>query len=736
MLDQIPLSYYALSGLFNFAASLALAIFILSRNPKSAVNRIFSICVLVAAGWGIFHFLWLSTIETSYLADFYLRSVMLFVILTPVTFTHFIVTLLKVNFPKKINIANYIVSFLFCIAAYTRFFANDMDSILVFPYWLKTGPIFHYHLIHFLANVIYSHFLMLRAIRNSSGITRKKVLYVFIGTGIGYAVGILNYLPWYRIPIPPFLNPLASIYVATVTYAIIRHRLMDIEVIIKKATIFAGLFVFSMSVMGIFTAIGKYLLEDILGWGNMLSTLFSIVIILLAYRPLDNWLTNVTDKFLFQKEIDNRLLLLEFMDDVSTELDIDNIVSSTEFIMSERIRTEKTLFCLLDTDSDSYKSIGIIDGLYLKPESPIIKQAKESLDPIYLYGNNLPHDLVEIMKQMKIEVILPLSRRDRFLGVILMGKKISGREYKDDDLDLYKHVASSIAKAIINTYTMQEKVETKADIYVAGLSDGTSHQYNNKFQTISGPVEIRNMQHELILKELNKHSSEEKIRLLTDECRKFFEQNNDVLQHCSDGGEIADSILILTRPERRKKTCKMNDIQKCLPNGINFFRMYFSRNPERIKCLEIAHAIEGAIPKTYSSLAIMTDVIATGIHNSHDSIEKRQTHEKDYVGKIHLTCSYKKESNIIRFTIQDNGVGIRKENMKYIGTPGFTTKGTSHQKAGYGMGVYMMKQLVKIHKGKLFYESEEGNGATCIIDIPVMDKPLKENVETENGEKK
>ena len=52
---------------------------------------------------------------------------------------------------------------------------------------------------------------MLRALKHQSGIFRNQVLYVFIGTSIGYAAGVLNYFPWYRLPIPPFLNPLVSV---------------------------------------------------------------------------------------------------------------------------------------------------------------------------------------------------------------------------------------------------------------------------------------------------------------------------------------------------------------------------------------------------------------------------------------------------------------------------------------------------------------------------------------------
>jgi len=248
MIERIPLAYYAFSGLLNFIASFMLAIFVLYKNPKLRVNRIFFVFALVAACWGLFHFLWLSTLENVSLADFYLRTVMLFVIFIPASFTHFILDFLKVDNNGKINASNYLVSLVIGSTVYTQLFAKNMGTFLVFPFWLEPGPIFHFHLIHFLCNIIYSHILMVRAIKHHSGIFRNQIFYVFVGTAIGYTAGVLNYCPWYRISIPPFLNPLVSIYVAFATYAIVKYRLMDIKVAITRAGIF--IFVYGL-VLGV-----------------------------------------------------------------------------------------------------------------------------------------------------------------------------------------------------------------------------------------------------------------------------------------------------------------------------------------------------------------------------------------------------------------------------------------------------------------------------------------------------
>src|SRR5258706_9975632 len=51
---------------------------------------------------------------------------------------------------------------------------------------------------------------------------------------IGYFGGATNWPVWFRINIPPYLNSLIAVYGPIIAYAIVKHRLMDIQVIIKK----------------------------------------------------------------------------------------------------------------------------------------------------------------------------------------------------------------------------------------------------------------------------------------------------------------------------------------------------------------------------------------------------------------------------------------------------------------------------------------------------------------------
>lgn len=72
--------------------------------------------------------------------------------------------------------------------------------------------------------------------------------------------------------------------------------------------------------------------------------------------------------------------------------------------------------------------------------------------------------------------------------------------------------------------------------------------------------------------------------------------------------------------------------------------------------------------------------------------------------------------NFVLVTVKDNGPGIPKEIQEKIWVSFFTTKGGS---GGTGLGLSAVMQIVDQHGGKIWLESETGNGATFFVRLPV-----------------
>jgi signal transduction histidine kinase len=73
-------------------------------------------------------------------------------------------------------------------------------------------------------------------------------------------------------------------------------------------------------------------------------------------------------------------------------------------------------------------------------------------------------------------------------------------------------------------------------------------------------------------------------------------------------------------------------------------------------------------------------------------------------------------SQVVKIAISDNGNGIPKDIVDKIFQPFFTTKPTGQ---GTGLGLSLSYDIIKAHGGELKVETEEGEGTTFRIVIPV-----------------
>ncbi len=90
-------------------------------------------------------------------------------------------------------------------------------------------------------------------------------------------------------------------------------------------------------------------------------------------------------------------------------------------------------------------------------------------------------------------------------------------------------------------------------------------------------------------------------------------------------------------------------------------------------------------------------------------------------GKIKITLD-NDEKNVI-FKIEDSGVGIPKSQQDRIFTKFFRAENVTRMETdGTGLGLYTIKNIVRAHKGQIWFESEENKGTTFYFTIPINNK--------------
>ena len=94
-----------------------------------------------------------------------------------------------------------------------------------------------------------------------------------------------------------------------------------------------------------------------------------------------------------------------------------------------------------------------------------------------------------------------------------------------------------------------------------------------------------------------------------------------------------------------------------------------------------------------------------------NSIEAQDENKQSFI-KIYT----KNTNKNIQIFVEDNGVGISRENLKKISEPFFTTK-----QNGTGLGVLLSKEIIEAHGGKLEYKSKENIGTTVKITLPIIE---------------
>lgn len=172
-----------------------------------------------------------------------------------------------------------------------------------------------------------------------------------------------------------------------------------------------------------------------------------------------------------------------------------------------------------------------------------------------------------------------------------------------------------------------------------------------------------------------------------------------------------EKVLQLSLYENQKANLRMQEIDanELISGVIHTFALKVEKNGGKI-----ISSFQAEDPIINVDEMHFTNVI----FNLMDNAVKYRRSDAD----LELNIRTWNEANRLCISIQDNGIGIKKEDLKKIFEKFYRVHtGNLHDVKGFGLGLAYVKKIIDDHKGSITAESELGIGTTFIIRLPLID---------------
>jgi len=136
--------------------------------------------------------------------------------------------------------------------------------------------------------------------------------------------------------------------------------------------------------------------------------------------------------------------------------------------------------------------------------------------------------------------------------------------------------------------------------------------------------------------------------------------------------------------------------------------------------------------KTRTDDACLVPGNETALEQIAGNILKNAVHYTPAEGRIEIIVR-RSSGAYAEFIVKDSGIGISRKNIFHIFEPFYRVdRSGAHLRDGNGLGLTMVSELVKMHKGKITIRSALGRGTSVTILLPLSEK--HKNRETENAD--
>jgi diguanylate cyclase (GGDEF)-like protein/putative nucleotidyltransferase with HDIG domain len=367
----------------------------------------------------------------------------------------------------------------------------EVSGDKLYPVYGKTVLLVGLPLIVFLVRGV--HILRKRLKTVDNPVLYNQIISIFLGIGALSVFTLASFLPVGReFPIAHFGNIINAFILS---YAVIRHQLVDIRIVLRQSTAWLCL-----AVMGTLTFwLLLMVLHSIFNFqmdllASSIATAVAFFVAIFIYKVRDQ-LFKMMGRAFKGSSYEYLQRLNEFTNRIHNVFSLKEQGAELLSLIIKALNIKQACLLFPEAGSEEFKTQFVepkegdnpLFNLRFRAGNPIIKHLereqkslhRESLNILPAFLGLWPQEKADI-ESKKIAMFIPLISRDRLIAILVLGDKKSGK-YSLEDLSVIENVTSRVAVSMEKEYLREQLREREEELSVI----------NNSSVILSSSLEIQ-----------------------------------------------------------------------------------------------------------------------------------------------------------------------------------------------------------------------------------------------------
>ncbi len=721
------MDYFAFSALFNFVVSSLLGVFVLYKNTRARVNRSLFFLCSTAAWWSGFYFLWQTTNSTG-AALIWTKLLMLGAIWIPYTYIKVIFIFLENEHRHKILLRLvYIMSLILSALIPTSLIVSHISPVYGFLLWPKPGPAYIPFLSVFIMMILYGMHVSYQESKSLPYDKKKQLKIILVGMAVSLIAGSTNYFLWYDIPIKPYGNILASVYVVTMVYAIIRHQVMDIKLTLRGWSVY----VTSLSSIVLFALVIQHMVHLVFPLVDEFWLSFALITASVSVHPIvKRHAYRVANKYFFSSLYDSNEVIAKLSNKLLSVLEIGRLYQTINSTITETFHTKSVSILTFDKKTGEFavsfnngfdiynEERGFINAVLTSiplrhNECVIVENIRASAQ-----ASGKDKKLLNLLNKYGVEIMVPLNIKDDLIGIIVLGPKESKDSYNKEDIQVLEVIRAQTSIALENALLYAETLQSERQL------EQKVKSRTRDLQQKSDELVAANKR----LKQLDAAKTEflsiasHQLRTPLSGIKGYVSMMNDGDFGAFKPGQKEILMRVGTEVDRLVRLVQVFlDVSRIESGRLNISKKEFNfvdlvkETVEELKPTADSKKIKLTHKGRKKTILIeadrdkLKDVLVNLIDNA-----------VKYTPKGSVWTEIEDSDSSVKFQVRDSGVGMEPDEVSRVFEKFARGKGIDRiSTSGSGLGLFIAKKIVESHKGKIWAESEgKGKGSVFVFEIP------------------